>query len=295
MSGKSSSNKSVISTPDHTRAIGKPMYVNGFWVNPDSPIEKLAIGCMDDRLWQIFTELQKDGKVLAFRNGGGLVSELLGDIDQALLAFTSIKTISFYTHRDCGAMKIVQKDLTGQMQASADVRGRLVRHIGDRLEALGIDTKTISLEEVELFNATSKGAILRPLERKYPHLVVEPAKLVEVKDLAKRTAEHESALVLFTSPTNTMTPEEITKMVLGQDAANHRVYHVQRPSLLHALPDLGLAFLLGVRELRLVSLGEGQNEKVEGDLRMLEYMAARDKDKAFLKEMKISSVPYNGI
>ena len=277
------------------QSVSSARNISGMWIDPSKNIDTLAIGCMDDRFWKIFTDLQKGNNVIALRNGGGMVSEMLGEIDLILQALPSIKHIKVYTHENCGAMDYCHKVITGKIDPSSELEKKMVSHMLRRLSTLAdLDITTMTVNDIENFNRDFKKGILDVYFK--GRAKVHEAELVGIDSLAKRPDWHDpnvhgDAAVIFIPPTNVYTPEQISIMGLG--AEQKRAYQVKRITILNALLDFELAFQLGIKELRLVSLGDADDKRVRERITMLNNLAKHDPQREFLKEVKITPVYFD--
>ena len=267
----------------------------GIWIDRSKTVDTLAIGCMDDRFWSLFTGLQKNGTTIALRNGGAMVSEMIGEIDLILQQFPTISSINVYTHEDCGAMGYCYKVLTGQVEATTELDKRVVSHMKKRLESVQelTDIASIDLKDLERYNSEFKKSILDAYFA--GRVNVPDAELIKKGELALRPEwhapnDHKDAVILFTPPTNVFTPEQIS--VMGHGEEKKRAYQVKRTTLFNALPDIALAHQLGIPELRILSFGYDDDERVRNRVVTLRRLAKDDKDKAFLKDMKLSPVYF---
>lgn len=289
----------LFSSEGSVAAHSEPFELAGVWYDPRIPILEWQTRCMDlskPVLREKFTRMQQDGTVGISANAGGLLSDMFGDLDLILQAFPTITKVSIYTHELCGLVTKAQEALTGQSQPSPNLE-HLVHHLRWRMRAhpelsqyympaVGIFSSEVTLEVMESFNTTSKKPILDPLAVKYKNrgLEIEPGELIKVKNTTEPATGPETSVLIFTSPTNCATPEQIAQMALGEDAPFRRLYLIQRPSALASIADMDVAHSLlqsamaeGKKvELKLVSLGHGQDEKVKGDLDMFAFMAERD-------------------
>ncbi|MDE1852037.1 MAG: hypothetical protein KGH69_05135 [Candidatus Micrarchaeota archaeon] len=261
---------------------------SSFWL-PDNgnPIRELAIGCMDYRFCSEFTALQEGHGVVAYRNAGALLPDMYSEIE-ILLRQHDISKVSVYTHSDCGAVSFVYKVFQGEIAPSGEVEARLVRHFEDSIRAIGKDPADLTLKELEQHNADTKYKELLPFKSIFSNLSIARAPLADLSGFVKQGTN--GAVVLFSSPTNAYTHEGIARMALGDEADSKKVYLVQRPSIMSALTDIEVAHALGIKDLRIVSLGTSQNDHVEGNVRML--MGSR---KPFLGDMSVSCVPFRDV
>lgn len=258
---------------------------SSFWL-PDngSPIRELAIGCMDYRFGSAFTALQEGHDVVAYRNAGALLPNMYPEIEMLLRQY-GINRISVHTHADCGAISFVHKVLQGEITPSSEIEATLVRRFEESIRAAGRNPTGLTLRELEHHNAETKYRELLPFKSIFSNLSISRAPLADISGFAKDGAN--GAVVIFSSPTNAYTHEQIARMALGDEAGGNKAYLVQRPSIMAALSDIEIAHALGIRDLRMVSLGVAQNTHMEGNVRML-----MRGDRPFLRDMNITCVPF---